>query len=165
MRPQPYAHDHAASVERAAARGAEPRSLAALIRWFEPRWAGETPTRIHARGVWRARPDEDTPTLQVGGSLIGSPQLSGDFRRLIENSACEIDRETGAFVRPCRAALFRLGVRKPRTADRVGRLARGGWDPTAIARAEGLDPEDAEVLIREGLRLWWREYEERPTPR
>jgi hypothetical protein len=165
LRPEPYAADHTRSIERAASRGVEPRSLTALIRWFRPRWEAETPIRLHSAGVWRSRPDEYTPSAEVGGSLLGTPQLSPDFRRLIENSACEIDRESGDFVRPARAALYRLGLNKPRTAERLTRFARGGWDINMILIAERLDPEDGEILLREGLRLWWREFEERPTTR
>lgn len=165
LRPEMYALDHARSVERAASRGAEPRSLTALIRWFRPRWDAETPIRLHAAGVWRSRPDQHTPSAEIGGSLLGAPQLSPDFRRLIENSACEVDRETGTFVRPARAALFRLGLNRPRTAERLTRFARGGWDINMALMQEQLDPEDGEILLREGLRLWWREFEERPTPR
>lgn len=116
LREAPYIGDHVASRS---ARNQEPRTFAALLRWFLEGFWAETPEQVHAAGVWfgrpartgtNGRPIEDIPPEQVGGSQLGAPKQAEPFRQLIENSPRQAagDGPEEHYVRPMRAALARL---------------------------------------------------------
>jgi len=173
LRAAPYTADHAASVARVAEAGQRPRGFGPLLSWFSRTWAAELPDRLHSRGVWRdrlTRSEADAGDQAVGGSLLGSPNLADPFRRILENSPFETEaavldnRESMErhYVRPCHAAVARIGHRYPLAARWLAALAFAdfGWQDLATRR--GWSHEEARFYLERILELLWSEFEEAP---
>jgi hypothetical protein len=93
-----------------------------LLAWFLAGFREEMPDDIHSREVWRDYvPDQHLSS--GGGSLLGTPRYSDDFRRFLEDSpfATEASEYEGHkslgnhYRTPMRAALARLAGRGPAT--------------------------------------------------
>ncbi len=148
----PYLVEYEASRGALFVDGRPPRNLAAAIAWFREQCHNEVPTTLHKSGVWR-----DYGTNAEGGSALGSPALSEPFRRLLENSASELDQD-GFYVRPLRAALSRMSRRHPLTARHLYRLALVDGDWKRHAANEGFHDEEMQVYLERALFLLWRDF-------
>lgn len=182
---RPHARDHAASIERAAAKGAKPRGLGQYLAWFSDRWHAEMPSEIHGATPFFGPPDRDGVRSDhalwaressmdelVGGSQLGSLNLRDPFRRLMESSPFEVEHgeydghETPDphYVRPCRAALARLSHRKPTVARTLTALAFADFDWRGVADRRTWETlgVDAETYLEAALYLLWREFDVAP---
>jgi hypothetical protein len=143
-----------------------PRHFREFLRWFMEGYDLETPDALHTHDVWVGRPQEDLPPEHVGGSLIGTPKYDDGFRRLMENSPRETDRDDDAFVRPMRAALAELRHSSPFMAEALTRMANGA----SIEEAAMLFTRDAphlaaEIVIAKALERLFDKYRVDPEPR
>ncbi len=150
----PFRHEHERSAEARMNKGIMPKALPELRNWYIQTFNAEVPQNVHKNEVWR-----DYGEHAEGGSALGSPAYSDPFRRYIENMPSELDMD-GYFIRPCHAALSRLGRRKPLIARHLFRLAMSGGDWRRHADNIGWTHEEMELFISEALRLIWREYSE-----
>ncbi len=148
----PYHAESEASRVALFADGRPPRNLAAAIAWFREQCANEIPTTLHKSGVWR-----DYGMHAEGGSVLGSPAPSEPFRRFIENSPNELN-EDGHYVRPVRAALYRMSLRWPLTARHLFRLALVDGDWRRHAANEGFHDEEMAVYIEAALMRLWEDF-------
>lgn len=159
----PHSYENRASIARAMR---PPRHFREFVRWFMEGYDLETPDAIHASGVWFGTPAEGIPPEQVGGSQLGAPKLDPGFRRLMENSPRETDRDDDAFVRPMRAALAELRHSSPFMAEALTRMANGA----SIEEAAMLFTRDAphlaaEIVIAKALERLFDKYRVDPEPR
>ncbi len=150
----PYAHDHERSLEGRMRKGAQPRGIDALVRWFREVIAEEAPVAIHKGGVWR-----DHGADAQGGSKLGAPAISDAFRRFIEGVPWQTDPD-GYYVMPFRSALSRVSRRWPMTARHLYRLALVDGDWRRHADNVAWQHEEMELYIESALRMLWREYSE-----
>jgi hypothetical protein len=167
LRDTPYRADLTRSMERNARKGLRPKGVGAYVNWLLTEWANELPDRMHEHAVWRgyASTNETPPKDHLGGSLSGSPAWTDPFRRYMENSPRELDRD-GYFVRPLHAALGELAGRGPAYADKpfMARfclaLACAGGDWRGVCDRIHIPVQVQEVWTESALaRLWghWRE--------
>lgn len=139
LREQPHKREHdAALVARMGDDDAvKPTSLDGLLRWFRVRWEWEVPSALHVNAVWASRVDgqglergEYVKPEHRGGSLIGTHAYTDPFRRYIDNTSVEVDKDK-FYVRPLHRALQNLAEAKngaPLTARFLFRVARSGFD-------------------------------------
>jgi hypothetical protein len=167
----PYASDHAQSLVR---KGAPPKGLHGLLNWFLIGFREEMPDEIHVRDVWRDYVTE--ARAPGGGSLLGAPKLSDDFRRFIEGSpfALTVPEYEGhrdaypSYATPMRAAIARLGGRgkasdeRPFMARVMWRTAfcDGDWD--AACASFGILESVRRVYMEAALARLWRLYRDEP---
>lgn len=151
---QPHRFDHERSLERRMEKGAMPKGLPALLRWYSEGWDAEVPVALHKSEVWR-----DHGIHAEGGSKLGAPAHSDPFRRYLENSDAECDSD-GYFVRPMHAALSRLGRRWPLTARSLFAVAQSGYDWRGVAARGHWAEEMFCVYLTRSLEMLWNEYRE-----
>lgn len=167
---QAYRVEHERSVE--AKVQPMPKSLEGLLAWYAEQCRLETPDDLHRRGVWSDRPSraEQTDGYRAqGGSALGAPAYSEEFRRRLENGPSQIDEQdmlrpsTGQtyFMRPVAAALSRMARNgHPTMARHLMQLAAADFDWRARSRLIGWTYEEYEVYIRESLIRLWHEFRE-----
>lgn len=179
----PYQTDHASSI----ARKAQPPKN--LLGWFLEAFRCETPIEMNGHSVFVGQPDKPgRETLWArgsraselsGGSLLGSPAFTDDFRRFIEDGSRQVERaeyegnqdRTVHYRYPLRAALAELGGRGKAT-DEYPFMARvlyrtamrdGDWD--GACESMGIIGPVRWVYVQEALRRLWRHYEVEPPAR
>lgn len=156
-----------------------PTNVDGLVAWFREQWELEMPDRLHARGVWsdsvtsRERQEGIQPQ---GGSLLGSPPLSGGMRQRLEGTAYAKD-DDGDLIRPLAASLAALRRERRYGHDAVMAVAYSWWDWRSLigrtfyrterdgARVLVMKmPEDIlEMVLKSSLeRLWWLLAEREP---
>lgn len=163
---------HASENRRSIARQMEPpRHFRDLVRWFIEGYDLETPDAIHSSGLWVGGQERDPekpqwPAELVGGSELGTPAADSDFRRLMENSPRETDREDDAYVRPMRAALAELRHSSPFMADALQKMANGAsMEEAALGFTRDAPRLAAELIVGESLRRLYGKYRVDPEPR
>jgi hypothetical protein len=161
-----------------------PEDLNGFLVWYIVQSAAEAPTKLHVAATWRSweperlvedEDDEEDPEEQVrasypteGGSRLGSPAWSDPWRRYLENSPSETDKD-GYYVRPLAAAFDRLikggGRYPPRKewADWLLRLRFFGFDLDKLASAMGWPLWQARTYVETALRSLWSCW--RPLPK
>lgn len=159
----PHAYENRASIAR---QMRPPRHFREYLRWFLEGYDLETPDALHAAGVWVGTSGEDIPPEHTGGSILGAPKLDSGFRRLLENSPKETDRDDDAYVRPMRAALADLRHSSPFMAQALTNLANGmSIEDAAMAFTRDAPSLAAEIVIGEALRRLHGRYRVDPEPR
>jgi hypothetical protein len=164
---RPYRQQHEATTRDRFER--HPQRLRDYIRELKDAVEAETVTRLHKGGVeWEPRRDDDSDS---GGSKLGTPSWTAQFRAFITGPACSIDEE-GEWRWPLRSSLFRLSVSRSGTdrlaAGFVFLLTRSDYSVRAAwARQCGVlaDPaiaDAAEAWAAESLRRWWELYVDLP---
>jgi len=158
MRVEPYREANERSQKAKMARaGSEPKSLAALVRWFRAELAAEAPPlRLHARGVhWDAATDDDAG----GGSRLGSPAQHPAFVAWLTAHPMETDPED-YYRRPLRAAIFLVGRRNAIRGRLLERLAAtgGDWAAVDVCDCDCAFSADAATYWEQALRVVWREF-------
>ena len=174
VKPEPYADPHRASKARKMARPKD------LLAWYLQGFREEVPDRLHSRGVWvdRRRRGDDKDYKEVGGSVIGSPQLSDPFRAYVEDDAFGTEAAEyeghkdihNHYRTPMRAALARLAGRGhptepyPFMARCLYRTALndGDWN-YACASLGIIEPVRRPYLEAALHRLYERYHEEPPA--
>jgi hypothetical protein len=153
-----------------------PRSLGEYLTWMRDHWNAEMPTDVHTSGVWRDRvsgQEEQDGKQAVGGSLLGSPRLNEGFRRLLEASPFETEHAVldghqqidPHYVRPIRAAIARIGHRRPRIALWLMALAWADFDWRGLVERRGWKDDEGELMLEGALYLLWREFDIAPRTR
>jgi hypothetical protein len=90
-RERPYSEPHDVSQAR---RQFAPKGLPDLVRWFVRAWRAEIPEPLHGGGVERQRPgrivrgDHGGVTDGGGGSRLGTPSWTTEFRHIVEVDNC-----------------------------------------------------------------------------
>jgi len=182
-RDRTYEPEHRASL----ARKAQPPKN--LLAWFLEAYRAEAPTTMQGHGTFVGTPDppgretlwakKSRPTDLVGGSLLGSPNDIGSFRRYIEDSPFSTEvaeyeghkDRTGHYAFPLRAALARLAGRGRETdvypfmARALYRMALLDGDYDEACRSLGITEPVRQVYIEEALRRLWTKYEIEPPAR
>lgn len=164
----PHVSENRASIAR---QMRPPRHFRDYLRWFTDGYVLETPDAIHGGGLWHGDQERDSnrpqwPSELVGGSELGTPADNPAFRRLLENSPRETDRDDDAFVRPMRAALADLRHSSPFMADALTKLANGAdIDEAAHGFVRDAPHLAAEMLVGEMLRRLYGRYRVDPEPR
>ena len=159
----PYQREH---QERRASLFRQPQSLRDYLRELHEAVDAEVPDRLHRSGIeWET---------QEGGSHLGTPRWTADFRAFITGSPCAIfDDGTGTYWRyPLRSALFRMTVSGSGTtrsaAEYVfylpfdGYSVRDAWGRQLGIMARPSANEVAEAWAAEALKRWWGFYVEQP---
>ena len=154
----PHAADHEASVERAMAKGIQPKGLDALVSWFRVCIHEEAPTTIHKHELWR-----DWGHDGDGGSKLGTLAWSEPFRRFIlaVDHPSAVD-EDGRYRLPLRAALSRW-ARHPKyavPAQYLYQLALLDGDWRRLADNLSYPSALMEMFLETALYRFWREYSE-----
>lgn len=186
-RQEPYAREHERSVMALAA---PPRTLRERLRALRAAVEAESVDRLHVAGVEAergadaravaasivtGRPLEPAPE---GGSHLGTPRWSHDFRACLTGSPFAVDvAEDGVlhWVRPLRSSLARMDL----SASGVDRLAarmahalplhrygtREAWAALCGPLADPAIAYAADAWADEALRRWWSYYTEMPRGR
>ena len=149
----------------------QPRGLGEYISWFADRYHAEMPTDIHAVGVWRDH--VKVGEAGGGGSALGAPRYDDGFRRLMENSPFETEHAVldghqqidPHYVRPIRAAIARIGHRRPRIALWLMALAWSDFDWRGLVNRRGWMDDEGELMLEGALHLLWREFDVAPRVR
>jgi len=182
-RSEPYHAEHAGSLARKAL---PPRDL---LGWFMEAFRAELPVETEGHGVFVGQPDrpgrktlwarDSKPAELVGGSVLGSPNALGDFRRFIEDgpfateyAEYEGHKDQVAHYRlPLRAAIATLAGRG-RDTDPYPFMARvlyrtalrdGDWDGACASM--GITEPVRKVYIEVALQRLWDRYEVEPPAR
>ncbi len=186
LRESPYADEARERKVRTMQRAAHaPRGLAGLVRWYATAWDLEAPDKDWTGGVWSAPQQYDRhgpakgwatsqgdplfPSELVGGSLLGAPRMVDAFRRYIENSPHETDRD-GYYLRPLHCALARMEhgsgerIPMPMTARELFRFAWGGFDCDAF-KASFWASEQALLYLEKAIEVVWTLYHDAPMGR
>ena len=144
----PYLNAHDRSVVRGMRRGAPPRGLPSLMRWYIAQWDYEVPDRLHVRGTWH---DAEA------ASALGAPQDCPTWTAYLYGSDMALDKD-GYYCLPLHAALCEMtrsaGV-GAWEATYLLQLAFGSFDWQAVGARFGMDVEPAEIVTTAALvRLW-----------
>ena len=145
MRPEPYALPHAATVRRKMTRAsAEPKSLAAFLRWFRAELSAEAPPlRLHSREL----------------ADDGAPAHHPAFVAWLTAHPMETE-DDGSFRRPLRAAIWQIGQRNAIRGRLLERLAANGGVPFDGCDCDCAFSVDAELYWTAALRLTWTVFSE-----
>jgi len=161
-RERPFRTDHKASVRTRWER--HPHRLRDLIRELQDAREAETVTRLHRGGVeWDA---------QSGGSKLGSPRWTAQFKQYVTGNDCDTT-EDGDWRWPLRSSLFRLSISRSgtdRTAARFVYLlmthryhVRDAWAALCGPFADPDVANAAEDVALAWLTRWWQSYLCRPV--
>lgn len=184
---RPYAREHERSI---AAIGAQPRTLRELVRALRAAVEAESVDRLHVAGVEAERgttasvvaraiaEGRPVPRVDSGGSHLGTPRWSHDFRAYLTGSPFAVDvAEDGVphWRRPLRSSVARLEL----SSSGVDRLAartvhalpfhhynvRETWESLCGRLADPAIAHAADAWAAEALRRWWERYVEMPRGR
>lgn len=157
----PYSRDHERSIEARWQR--HPQRLHDYVRELQDAWNSEGVDRLHGAGVeWE--PGD-------GGSKLGTPRWSNEFRAYVTGNDCDTTRD-GDWRWPLRSSVFRLSVSRSGT-DRLAAAyvwllcrnrfhVREAWAMQCGILADPAIADAAEAWASEALRRWWRRYVEQP---
>ena len=162
-RGEPYADPHERSVARATR---HPQRLRDFVRELEDAWQAEAVVRLHTPGVeWE--PGD-------GGSKLGTPRWTNDFRAYVTGNDCDTTVD-GDWKWPLRSSLFRMSIsssgRVRRAAEFVFLLmhcrfhASEAWARQCGPFADPAISDWSETIAHRALETWWGYYVEQPRGR
>lgn len=125
---RPHLSDYWRSRDRR--RKAPPSNVDGLVAWYREQWELELPQALHAHGVWTdsVTGEERAKGMEPqGGSILGSPRLSGSMRVYTEASPYLRDDE-GDLVRPLAASMAALRRERRYSHDLVRAVAYSHFD-------------------------------------
>lgn len=158
---RPYRDAHDQSVRTRWER--HPHRLRDLVRELQDAREAETVTRLHRGGVeWDA---------QSGGSKLGSPRWTVQFKAYVTGNDCDTT-EDGDWRWPLRSSLFRLSISRSGT-DRLAAAfcwllihhrynVREAWAAQCGVLADPAIADAAEAWAEFALARWWGRYVEQP---
>lgn len=160
-RERPFRDQHDRSLSTRFDR--HPTRLRDLVRELQEAREAETVTRLHIGGVeWE--PGD-------GGSALGTPRWSAQFRAYVTGPDCDVTHE-GEWRWPLRSSLFRLSISRSGTDRLAARFAwllihhrynvREAWSAQCGVLADPAIADAAEAWAVVALTRWWHRYVEQP---